>query len=367
MARQPNGQILLSVVVPMYNEEEVVDAFFERIVPILEGVSPNYEIICVDDGSRDGTFEALHDRHLMNPRIKAIRLSRNFGKEMALTAGLDYARGQAVIPIDADLQDPPELIPEMVSKWREGYDVVLARRADRSTDSVAKRMTANLFYRLIGRLSKIQVPANVGDFRLMDQRVVEALAWFPERTRFMKGIFAWLGFRQVTVDYVREPRAAGAFKLRFKSLFDLALEGLTSFSDLPLKIWSYVGFACALLATAYGAFIVLRTLIYGVDVPGYASLITVMLFTNGLVLLGLGVIGEYLSRVFTEVKGRPLYLIQDHLGALAPPRPSDALRNVNHVSPVARGTLEAASERLRQVSDAYRDGNARESAHEGEG
>ena len=367
MARQSNGQVLLSVVVPMYNEEEVVDAFFERIVPILEGVSPDYELICVDDGSRDGTFEALHDRHLMNPRIKAIRLSRNFGKEMALTAGLDYARGQAVIPIDADLQDPPELIPGMVAKWREGYDVVLARRADRSTDSFAKRMTANLFYRLIGRLSKIQVPANVGDFRLMDRRVVDALALLPERTRFMKGVFAWLGFRQVMVDYVREPRAAGTLKLRFKSLFDLALEGVTSFSDLPLKIWSYVGFACALLAVAYGAFIILRTLVHGVDVPGYASLITVILFTNGLILLGLGVIGEYLSRVFAEVKGRPLYLIQDHLGALEPRLSSDALRNVNHISPVVRGTLEAASERLRQVSETYGSENAPERKHEQEG
>jgi len=329
MTRETPSGLLISVVVPMFNEAEALDAFFDRLVPVLRGITADYEVICVDDGSTDSTFDLLTRRHAGDGRIKVLRLSRNFGKEIALTAGLDFARGAAVIPIDADLQDPPELIPELVAKWREGFDVVLARRADRSADSLKKRLTAGGFYRMIGRLSKIPIPANVGDFRLMDRRVVGALALLPERTRFMKGVFAWLGFPQATVDYQRAPRIAGAAKQRFHPLWNLALEGIVSFTNLPLKIWSYVGFACAAAAAAYGGYIVARTVVYGIEVPGYASLLTVVLFMNGLILLGLGIIGEYLSRIFIEIKGRPLYLVRDRLGALEPAAVPAGVRNVN--------------------------------------
>lgn len=331
-ADQP-GSVELSVVVPMWNEAAVLDGFFARLVPVLEGITANWEILCVDDGSTDDTFGRLRAFHEQEPRIRLLGLSRNFGKENALSAGLDFAAGQAVIPMDADLQDPPELMPEMVAKWRQGFDVVLARRTSRDGESWMKQSTARLFYRLIGRLSQVEIPENVGDFRLMDRRVVEALAALPERSRFMKGVFAWLGFRQAVIDYARAPRSGGTAKQNWPRLFGLAIDGIVSFSAAPLKIWSYIGFAIAAFAGLYGMLIILRTLIYGSDVPGYASLLVVTLFFNGLVLLGLGVIGEYLARIFIEVKRRPVYVISDHdgvealsgrsvaTGRLAPQRP----------------------------------------------
>jgi glycosyltransferase involved in cell wall biosynthesis len=309
-----SSTVYLSIVVPMYNEETVIDIFFERIIPILEDITPDYEIICVDDGSDDETFSLLGKVHDKNPEIKILNLSRNFGKELAMTAGIDHAAGQAVIPLDADLQDPPELIAELVEKWREGYDMVLAKRVDRSSDSAAKRFTARLFYRLIDRISEVPIPENVGDFRLMDRRVVDALAMMPERTRFMKGMFAWLGFKQATVPYTRAPRAAGTTKWHFMPLWNFALQGIVSFTNFPLKIWSYIGIVCALGSMTYGTFIVLRTLIYGVDVPGYASLIAIILFFNGLIMMSLGIMGEYMARLFVEVKRRPLYLVRDAVG-----------------------------------------------------
>ncbi|MFQ5567188.1 MAG: glycosyltransferase family 2 protein, partial [Paracoccaceae bacterium] len=270
-----------------------------------------------DDGSTDDTFERLEAYRAANPRIRLIGLSRNFGKENALSAGLDFAAGQAVIPMDADLQDPPEVVPEMVAKWREGYDVVLARRASREGEGWAKRTSAHAFYRLIGGLSQVDIPENVGDFRLMDRRVVEALATLPERSRFMKGVFAWLGFRQTVIEYAREPRAAGTVKQNWARLFALAVDGIVSFTAAPLKVWSYIGFAVAALAGCYGLFIILNVLIFGIDVPGYASLLVVTLFMNGLVLIGLGVLGEYMARIFTEVKRRPVYVISAHAGVAA--------------------------------------------------
>jgi glycosyltransferase involved in cell wall biosynthesis len=304
----------LSLVVPFYNEEDGCAAFFARIVPILEGLTPEYEIVCVNDGSSDRTCQLLVAEHLRNRRVKLLNLSRNFGKEQALTAGLDHAAGQAVIPLDADLQDPPDVIPELVAKWREGFDVVLAIRADRSSDSLMKRTSARLFYRVLGRLSECPIPADVGDFRLLDRRVVEALKLLPERTRFMKGLFAWLGFRQAEVYYVRAARAAGSSKWRYWRLWNLALEGLFSFSTLPLRIWTYVGLLVALLALVFTAFIVARTLIAGVDVPGYASIVALLSLFSGVNMIGLGILGEYLGRVFTEVKRRPHYLVRDRLG-----------------------------------------------------
>jgi len=277
-------------------------------------ITESYEIICVNDGSQDQTLDLLIAARANNPRIKVINLSRNFGKEAALTAGIDYAAGQAIIPIDADLQDEPELIAEMVAKWREGYDTVIAVRADRRSDSRFKRWTANLFYRVMGRVSEVPIPSNAGDFRLLDRRVVEALKQLPERTRFMKGLFAWLGFRQAFVTYSRPERAAGATKWRYWRLWNFALEGVTSFTSLPLIIWTYIGALIATGAFLYALYIALRTLLFGVDIPGYASIVVILLFFNGLNMLGIGIVGEYLARVFIEVKNRPLYLVRDRYG-----------------------------------------------------
>jgi glycosyltransferase involved in cell wall biosynthesis len=306
--------IELSIAVPVCNEEEMIALFLARIVPILAGITPDFEIIFVNDGSRDHTLDVLIAARQADSRIKIIDLSRNFGKEAALSAALAFASGRAVIPIDVDLQDPPGLIPVLVAKWREGFDVVLARRADRSADSLMKRLTSRLFYKFIDRLSDIDIPADVGDFRLMDRRVVDALGTLPERARFMKGLFAWLGFRQAVVEYVRPTRAAGRSKWKPLALWRLALEGIVSFSSLPLKLWSYIGVACALSGILYGSYLIGRVVFFGVDVPGYASLASFILFFNGLVLVGLGVVGEYVARIFTEVKARPLYLVRDSWG-----------------------------------------------------
>lgn len=308
------GAFSLSIVVPMHNEEEVCLTFFARMLPILRGLTADFEIICVNDGSRDRTLEILKAAQSEDPRIKVIDLSRNFGKELALTAGLDHAQGDAVIPIDADLQDPPELIPDLVAKWQEGYDMVVAVRSDRSSDSRGKRWSAEAFYQLIGRLGEVPMPANAGDFRLLDRRVVVALRRLPERTRFMKGLFAWLGFRQAVISYTRAPRAAGQTKWKYWKLWNFALEGIFSFTTLPLRMWSYLGLATALFSMIYMIYIVLRTVLFGVDVPGYASLIVIILFFSGLNMIGLGIFGEYLGRVFVEVKQRPLYLVRDRFG-----------------------------------------------------
>lgn len=304
----------LSLVVPMYNESEVLDIFFERVPKVLAETGETYEIICINDGSRDDTLQKLIQANEKDDRIKVIELSRNFGKEIALTAGIDMASGDAVIPIDADLQDPPELIPEMLAKWREGYDMVLAIRNDRQSDSVLKRNSARWFYSIMQKLGEVPIPANGGDFRLMDRQVVEALKQVPERTRFMKGLFAWLGFKTTAVYFAREARAAGTTSWHYWKLWNFALEGIISFSTKPLKIWSYLGILTSFGAAVYLAIIVLRTLVLGVDVPGYASLMAVILFFFGLNMLSMGVIGEYLSRIFMEVKRRPLYLVRKTYG-----------------------------------------------------
>ncbi|WP_448572006.1 glycosyltransferase family 2 protein [Trichothermofontia sp.] len=304
----------LSIVVPLYNEAPNIDYFFARLEPVLAQIAWPYEIICVNDGSRDQTLAELLKHHDRNPAIKVINLSRNFGKEVALTAGLDFAQGTAVIPIDADLQDPPELIETLIAKWQEGYDVVYATRRTRQGETWLKRLTANLFYRVMGQMSPIAIPRDTGDFRLLDQRVVMALKQLPERTRFMKGLFAWVGFRQTAVYYDRDRRYQGQTKWSYRRLWRFAVDGITSFSLVPLKIWSYIGISLSLLAFTYAFFLILRTLILGVDVPGYASLMVVLLFLGGMQLVTLGIIGEYLGRVYEEVKGRPLYLVRDTYG-----------------------------------------------------
>ncbi len=305
---------VISLVVPMFNESEVLSAFFARVEGVMNGLGESYEIICVNDGSSDDSLERLVAERESDSRIKIVDLSRNFGKELALTAGIDCALGDAVIPIDADLQDPPEIIPDMVAKWRDGYEVVLAVREDRSVDSFLKRNSANWFYSVMARLGEIPIPSNAGDFRLMDRKVVESLKLVRERTRFMKGLFAWLGYKTAVIHFTREKRVAGESAWKYWKLWNFALEGVVSFSSIPLRIWSYLGVFTSFAALVYMLVIVTRTLILGVDVPGYASLLVVILFFSGINLICLGVIGEYLGRIFIEVKQRPLYLVRETYG-----------------------------------------------------
>lgn len=304
----------LSIVVPMYNEEESMETFFKRTQRALQTVTQSYEIICVNDGSRDRTLAQLRAYAERDTRIRVVNLSRNFGKEIALSAGLDHAAGDAVIPIDADLQDPPEVIPLMLAKWRGGAKLVLAKRRDRSTDTWLKRITANGAYWAFSKLTHPKIPQNVGDFRLMDRDVVDAIKRLPERSRFMKGLFAWIGYDAETVEYDREVRSAGETKWNYWKLWNFALDGITSFSSLPLRVWSYLGFGVSFLAMGYLAFILTKSVVFGLDIPGYASLMSVTLFFNGILLIGVGVIGEYLSRIFTEVKARPLYIVSEKIG-----------------------------------------------------
>lgn len=306
---------LISIVAPFYNEGEGVGIFYDSISQVAAQLAGyEVEVVCVDDGSRDDTLARLLRLSERDGRFRVVALSRNFGKEAALTAGIDSALGDAVIPIDADLQDPPELIPQMIAEWRAGAEVVLARRADRSSDSMLKRKTAAMFYRLHNRLSHIKIPDNVGDFRLMDRSVVEVLKALPETQRFMKGLFAWVGFNTKTIDYVRKPRAAGKTKFSGWKLWNFALEGITSFSTAPLKLATYVGIGSACCTLVYGLFIILRTLIRGVDVPGYASILVAILFFGSLQLIFIGILGEYIGRIYMETKHRPKYVVRRRYG-----------------------------------------------------
>lgn len=307
-------QTEISILVPMHNEEPNLSYLFERLESVLEGLKLTYEIICVNDGSKDNTLPHLLDHRDRNHRIKVINLSRNFGKEIALTAAIDHASGQVVVPIDADLQDPPELIAEMLDLWQQGFDVVYATRNSRKGESFIKRLTAHTFYRLMGKLTRVQVPPDTGDFRLMDRQVVNALKQMPERQRFMKGLFAWVGFKQTAIAFDREPRYKGKTNWNYWKLWNFAIDGITAFSIRPLKIWSYVGLFVSSIAIVYAIFLILRTLIFGIDVPGYASLMVVTLLLGGIQLITLGIIGEYLGRVFEEAKHRPLYLVRDCYG-----------------------------------------------------
>jgi len=308
VARQ-NVKPLISIVAPFFNEEQTVYGFLQEITPVLKEIDAEWEIICVDDGSQDKTLEYLLAAARTNPCIKVLALSRNFGKEAALTAGIESSSGDVVVLIDADLQDPPGLIADMLAKWREGYDVVYGVRQSRNEDSLTKRVTADGFYRIFNSLTSVPVPPNTGDFRLMDRRVADRLRELPERTRFMKGLFAWLGYKSTAVYYDRPAREEGQSTWSYWKLWNFALDGLTSFSTVPLRIWTYIGLIVSLLSFGYASFLIFRTLIAGVDLPGYASLMVVILFLGGIQLISLGVLGEYLGRVFIEVKQRPIYLI----------------------------------------------------------
>jgi glycosyltransferase involved in cell wall biosynthesis len=307
---------LLSVVVPVKNEEDGILPFVERVAPILDGVAPEegWEILFVDDGSTDATLAAITAANMRDGRVRALSLSRNFGKEAALSAGLDHARGSAVIPMDVDMQDPPEVLPEMVAKWRDGYEMVFGVRRCRDSDGWAKRVTAGLYYRAHNAVSADKIPENAGDFRLLDRKVVEVIRALPERNRFMKGLFAWAGFKQAAVEYDRTEREIGTTKLNYWKLWTLALDGITSASTVPLRIWSYVGAGVALFAMAYACFIAIRTAFYGISVPGYASIMVSVLFLGGIQLISLGVLGEYVGRILTETKQRPLYVVRDTVG-----------------------------------------------------
>lgn len=311
MQHEASPRQRLSLVVPFFDEGAGVEAFIQAVEPVAFALADyELEIVCVDDGSRDDTLARLIRVARRDGRYRVIELSRNFGKEAALTAGLEAATGDAVIPLDADLQDPPDLLVEMTSRWRAGADVVLARRTDRSSDSLFKRFTAEWFYRLHNRVSDIEIPRNVGDFRLMDRRVVNALKALPERQRFMKGMFAWVGFRTEVIDYVRAPRAVGVTKFRGWKLWNFAIEGFTSFSIAPLRVWTYVGLAGAALTSFYALVILTRTLVHGVDVPGYASLLLATLFIGSLQLISVGLLGEYIGRIYLETKQRPVYIVR---------------------------------------------------------
>lgn len=308
----------IAILVPVFNEEEAIASFLAQTCPILDAEQCQYTITFINDGSRDNTLGQLLSAAQSNPNISVLNLTRNFGKEAALTAGLDNCDADAVIVMDVDLQDPPYLIKLFIESWRDGYDVVYGKRIARSTDSFLKRWTARKFYQIFNVVSSVEIPSNVGDFRLIDRRVVEAMRGLEERNRFMKGLFAWVGYPTVAVPYERPRREAGKTKFGFGRLWNFALDGIFGFSTFPLKAWTYFGLFVALCAIIYAGVIFVQTLIFGIDVPGYASLMIMVLGLSSAQLISLGIIGEYLARVTLEAKQRPNYLIEHHYKDEAP-------------------------------------------------
>ncbi len=306
--------VLLSIVVPMYNEQKACRAFFAALLPVLSTVTEDFEVVCVDDGSKDSTLAWLLHKRDSEPRVKVVALQRNFGKDVAIMAGINYSSGAAVIPIDADLQDPPSLIPDMVAKWREGFDTVICVRTDRPGDSRLKRWLAAGFYRVMGRVSAIEVPANAGDFRLLDRKQVIALRHLPERSRFMKGLYALVGSNPAYLEYTRPARVAGDTKWAYWRLWNFALDGIFSFTTLPLRVWTYFGGVVAVASVTYGLWLFWGFVSYGLDQPGSAWLLVALMFFSGLNMMGIGVLGEYIGRIFDEVKNRPMYLVGREYG-----------------------------------------------------
>jgi len=304
----------LSVILPFHNEAEGVREMLRRLGRVLNDVGLGYEIICIDDGSTDGTYATLAHARDLDRRLKLVRMARNFGKEAALTCGLQLASGKAAITMDSDLQHPPEVIPELIASWRQGFDLVYAIRRNRDTDGFLRRAFSRAFYAVFRNIADIKMPEGAGDFCLLDRKAIEAVNALPERNRFMKGLVAWSGFRQATVPFVIAQRFAGRTSWSFFRLIRFAFDGLSAFSTFPLRVWTWGGAAVSLGAIAYGLYLTLRTLMYGIDVPGYASLMVGMLFLGGAQLLSLGMIGEYLARVVVEVKGRPIYVVAEKVG-----------------------------------------------------
>ena len=318
MSTAAPDRIELSIIVPVKDEEEAIAPFIARLTKAIAAIDDpaarSYEILFIYDGSQDRTLVTIAAANALDLRVRAVSLSRNFGKEAALSAGLDHARGDAVVPIDVDLQDPPEVLRDMLREWRAGHDIVYGVRINRESDSLPKRLTADLYYRAHNWLSHDKIPEHAGDFRLLDRKVVEVIRRLPERNRFMKGLFAWAGFKQTFVSYHREPRIVGTTKFRYWKLWTLAIDGITSSSTVPLRVWSYLGGTVAIFALGYAMFIVVRTLLYGIQTPGYASLLVAILFLGGLQLLSLGVLGEYVGRIMIETKGRPIYVVRERIG-----------------------------------------------------
>ena len=310
MARINTPLSTVSVVVPCYNESDGLYQFHHRLSLALKRSSVDAETIYVNDGSADDTCDVIESLRSTDKRVGLIDLSRNFGKEAALTAGIDHARGEALIVIDADLQDPPECIPDMVATWRRGYDVVAMKRGDRSTDTLFKRFSAACFYRMLSRLSAVHIPENVGDFRLLSRRAIDAIKEMPERNRYMKGLFAWVGFKTIEIEYKRDPRFVGDSKWPLFKLIGLALDGVTSFSIAPLRLASLTGAVVAAGALLYGTFVLAKTLLFGDPVAGFPTLIVVVTFLGGAQLMAIGLLGEYVGRLLIESKQRPLYFVE---------------------------------------------------------
>jgi glycosyltransferase involved in cell wall biosynthesis len=311
---------VLSLIVPVKDEEEAIAPLIARVAPLLnrllpeDGPEPTWELLFIDDGSTDRTLAAIALAHADEKRVRAISLSRNFGKEAALSAGLDHARGRAVVPLDVDMQDPPEVIEDMLARWRDGHEVVYGVRRNRKTDSLPKRLTADLYYRAHNWLASDKIPEHAGDFRLLDRKVVDTIRRMPERNRFMKGMFAWGGFRQTAVEYDRASRQVGTTKFDYWKLWTLALDGITSTSTAPLRIWSYIGVVIALVSLVYAVFVVFNTVLFGADVAGYPSMMVAILFLGGVQLISLGVLGEYIGRILIEAKQRPIYVVRCRIG-----------------------------------------------------
>ena len=320
----PPRRTKLSVIVPGLNEERSIPALVERLQPVLDGLDLDWEVVFIDDGSTDGTMGLLRVLHARDPRFKAVSFSRNFGKEIAAAAGLIYVTGDAAVLMDADLQHPPELIGEFVRHWRQGSDIVYGKRVDRNADGLLHRLSARLFYAAFEKLSGTALPEGAGDFRLLDRKAIDAMNRMRERVRFNKGLYAWLGFRSVGVPFTVPPRVdGGGSRWRPRQLLHFALDGLASFSTIPLRVWSYLGLLISLFAFCYAMVILVKTLIYGVDVPGFPSLIISVMFFAGVQLISLGVMGEYLGRMYEEVKGRPLFLVTEELGFERPQAAAD--------------------------------------------
>jgi polyisoprenyl-phosphate glycosyltransferase len=322
----------LSVVVPVFNESANIEPLCDRLVPILERVAASWEVVFVDDGSEDGTLSAIRARNAAEPRIGAVSFSRNFGKEVAIAAGLDHARGRAVVIMDADLQHPPEVIERFVARWREGYVMVYGQRTSRADESAVKRGFARLFYRLFDSFTHMHLPEGAGDFRLIDARGVEVLRGLSERSRFSKGLYAWIGFKTIGIPFVVEERRHGATKWSFRTLFRFAFDGITAFSTVPLRVWTYLGGLISVLAIAAAAYFAVRTLLFGVDVAGYPSLIVSITFLGGVQLMSLGIIGEYIGRIFAEVKRRPLYVVAERIGDAADASQPEIIRDERRVA-----------------------------------
>lgn len=329
-ATPPEPAPELSVVIPMFNEADNLQLLIEKLTPTLERAAASFEVVFVDDGSSDGTLDALRRAHEIDPRFRAISFSRNFGKEIAIAAGLDHARGEAVVIMDADLQHPPEMIETFMARWREGYENIYGQRVDRTADSALRRMLTMRFYKLFASFGETSLPPGAGDFRLLDRKAAAALRAMGERARFSKGLYAWIGFRSIGVPFEVQDRAFGQSKFSYRTLTRFALDGLMSFSTLPLKVWTYVGTLISIGALAAAVFFIFETIRYGSDVPGYASLIVSIMFFAGVQLMSLGILGEYIGRIFAEVKRRPLYLVGERIGVegggspTPPPRPGSA-------------------------------------------